>query len=807
MATLQSMTITDTGNITLPVGTAANRPTINTTSTSFTTVGTTSWTAPAGVTLIEVLVVGGGGGGGFQVGGGGGGGGVIYNSAYPVTPGNSYTVTIGAGGTGAANSSTAGTNGNPSRFDQLVALGGGRGANHSTGATAGGLGASGSSGGGGSGNDVSVSALGGAGTTGQGFAGGKGRGPNGPNSGAFWAGGDSWAGGGGGGAGGAGADSTVNAQGGRGGDGLQFNISGTPTYYGGGGGGCNSVTGNPRTIGGLGGGGNGRGNSDDASDKNGTANTGGGGGGVRDTSGSAGNGGSGIVIVRYSLTATSTVAIGQSRLNSISGDMETFNTVNSFNIPRSPEHIVGNGLVLHLNGSSLVSGTTTWQDTSGYGNNGTLTNGPVYNSTNGGNLLFDGSNDYVVINSFTGKPLNQITCEAWVYPTRTPSTGTIRGGAISGSNSTYLGIIDSQDGGNTHALHWANQTTSSRTGSFIGSIPNNQWSHIVGTFDGTRCKGYVNGVLVYDVAQTGTVTDATWYVGNYAPNPTDGTHNWPGKIGVARIYNRSLSLDEIRQNLAVESGRFIKTPPMTTIGSGGIGSSPGTAATSARQIKEMTGTTTNGFYWIKPGNWDPLYLWCDMNYDGGGWALVLCNVKAGTFAGAPATNGIGALHYRQCVHNNNINGTYTNRLQFRQFVGVKYWPALGLNASQFCSTICTTLSDTVNHTKRYRWRYTGFNDTFAFQGGAAVSDETSTGSPGFYNHNVAGSYNLTTTERDQDTYGSNCANLYGGTPNWYSACWSGNPWGGGNSGGYQDAPFWDGSGSDYHNYMAIYLKV
>ena len=112
MATLQSMTITDTGNITLPVGTAANRPTVNTTSTSFTSVGTTSWTAPAGVTLIEVLVVGGGGGGGFQVGGGGGGGGVIYNSAYPVTPGNAYTVTIGAGGTGAPNGSSAGTNGN-----------------------------------------------------------------------------------------------------------------------------------------------------------------------------------------------------------------------------------------------------------------------------------------------------------------------------------------------------------------------------------------------------------------------------------------------------------------------------------------------------------------------------------------------------------------------------------------------------------------------------------------------------------------------------------------------------------------------
>ena len=197
-----------------------------------------------------------------------------------------------------------------------------------------------------------------------------------------------------------------------------------------------------------------------------------------------------------------------------------------------------------------------------------------------------------------------------------------------------------------------------------------------------------------------------------------------------------------------------------------------------------------------------------MNYDGGGWALVLCNVRAGTFAGAPGTNGIGALQYRQCVNNNNINGTYTNRLQFRQFVGVKYWPALGLNAAQFCSTTTPTLSDTINHTKRYRWRYTGFSDSFAFQGGAAIGDDGSgAGSPGFYSHNVAGGYSLSATDKDQDTSGGSCAASYGGVPNWYSACWSGNPWGGGNGGGYADAPFWDGSGGDNHNYMAIYLKV
>ena len=64
----------------------------------------TTWTAPAGVTSVDVEVWGGGGGGGGQNntadGGGGGGGGAYSKSTIAVTPGNTYTVTVGAGGAG-----------------------------------------------------------------------------------------------------------------------------------------------------------------------------------------------------------------------------------------------------------------------------------------------------------------------------------------------------------------------------------------------------------------------------------------------------------------------------------------------------------------------------------------------------------------------------------------------------------------------------------------------------------------------------------------------------------------------------------
>jgi prepilin-type N-terminal cleavage/methylation domain-containing protein len=239
-------------------------------SVSFTDVGTTTWTVPDGVNWVEVLVVAGGGGGGGQDGGGGGGaGGVIHQTGYGVTPGSSISLSIGAGGTGGGPWGPVATNGENSVFGTLTAIGGGacpalaRGVN----------GNSGGSGGGGSGSDDSeIIGSGGAATPGQGNIGG--------------AGGVYFLGGGGGGAGGPGE--SYSSGGNNGGIGLQFSISGTPTYYGGGGAGAWHSG-----LGGLGGGGNADGGA-------GTPNTGGGGAGEIGNNGAYGGaGGSGIVIVKY----------------------------------------------------------------------------------------------------------------------------------------------------------------------------------------------------------------------------------------------------------------------------------------------------------------------------------------------------------------------------------------------------------------------------------------------------------------------------------------------------------------------------
>ena len=226
------------------------------------------------------LLVAGGGSGGYlnanNVGTAGGGAGGVLATTSVFIPGTAYTITIGAGGSGAG----AGTNGVSSSISTVAtAIGGGYGAGSAVGANSGGSGGGGGYGG----------STGGSGTAGQGNAGG-----NNTNSGPYYP------ASGGGGAGAVGNNGSGAASG-AGGIGVQSSISGTTTYYGGGGGG--GVAGGSSQVGagGLGGGATG---ATSSSVNNGTANTGGGGGGTGvPSSGGAtnggGNGGSGICIISY----------------------------------------------------------------------------------------------------------------------------------------------------------------------------------------------------------------------------------------------------------------------------------------------------------------------------------------------------------------------------------------------------------------------------------------------------------------------------------------------------------------------------
>jgi hypothetical protein len=237
--------------------------------------------------VVEYLVVAGGGSGGGDRGGGGGAGGLLAGHVG-ITPGTSYSVTVGAGATyPTPGSYVQGGNGSNSVFGIITAIGGGGG---STGAGDGNAGTNGSAGGSGGGSTGNASGLrgGGAGISGQGFAGGNSLGTSIPGH-------------GGGGAGGPGLNGMDINFGTNGGVGLASDISGTRTVYAGGGGGGSTVASNTSGKGGAGGGGNGGEGGSGTLLLKGAVNSGGGGGGSSNQVSplDGGSGGSGIVIIRY----------------------------------------------------------------------------------------------------------------------------------------------------------------------------------------------------------------------------------------------------------------------------------------------------------------------------------------------------------------------------------------------------------------------------------------------------------------------------------------------------------------------------
>jgi hypothetical protein len=551
MANLSSLTVNDTGNLTLPSGTAANRPSLysntaiqwtNTGSQAYSvlagsagTISNTSWTAPTGVNFIEVLVVAGGGAGGSgQDGGGGGAGGLIYNSYFPVTPGTAYTVTVGAGGT----IGLPGGNGSNSVFGSLTAIGGGGGASYNSGVNSAGV-AGGSGGGGARGGS------GGTGTTGQGFAGGIGTG------------GSPYTGGGGGGAGGAGKDFNGSPNGG-GGLGINFSISGTPTWYAGGGGG-GQIGATPNNGGQGGGGIGGFTTPSSTAGTAGTASTGGGGGGAQDSVGTSGAGGSGTVIIRYTLESSTAQLFGKTRFNTLTNLIETFGPNNSWN----------SGQVLFLdpgNAGSYSGSGSTWNDLSGFGNNATLVGSPTFNAgTAGGTFALNGTSQYakIPISSSINSCQQGATITMWLnmssyssnpIPWNNHIQGATNYGPVSGLiiSINTSGALGTQSRVNNICCQTLTSATTPATGT---------WFQVVSVWDGGNLKLYYNGSLV---ASGGTVSGVLAmindiYLGVNADTfKINGTtvNMVTGSIGLTSLHNRGLSAAEVFQSFQTYRSRY-----------------------------------------------------------------------------------------------------------------------------------------------------------------------------------------------------------------------------------------------------------
>lgn len=216
-------------------------------------------------------------------------------------------------------------------------------------------------------------------------------------------------------------------------------------------------------------------------------------------------------------------------------------------------NIVRSGLILYLDAGIATSypGTgTTWTDLSGNGYNGTLTNGPTFNSSNGGSIVFDGTNDYVIGNNTVNANTN-ITVDAWVFPTANPSGG--GGGGFIVSNIGYY--LEMKNTGVLRSYFYGVSSPGYHDG--VAALSLNTWSYVTlvrNTSDNT-IRHYINASL------DKTVTGITGNTNNGAQNIqvggySGGSYSFQGKIAAARVYNVALSSAEITQNFNANRKRF-----------------------------------------------------------------------------------------------------------------------------------------------------------------------------------------------------------------------------------------------------------
>lgn len=219
---------------------------------------------------------------------------------------------------------------------------------------------------------------------------------------------------------------------------------------------------------------------------------------------------------------------------------------------RGPK-IVTNGLVLYLDAANKKSypGTgTAWTDLSGLGNTGTLTNGPTFNSGNGGSIVFDGVNDRIELGTpnsliFTGN----ITIECWVKSTTASGVMLITGNWILPSSFNY-GLFWNDTGSSSGlALLVSNSFVRLTTNPYIDG----KWHHLCGVcVPGGISRLFVDSVQVASQSG-GSISNSSyrWLIGS-------GDNRWPfpGNIGYTKIYNRALSSSEILQNYNATKSRF-----------------------------------------------------------------------------------------------------------------------------------------------------------------------------------------------------------------------------------------------------------
>jgi hypothetical protein len=221
--------------------------------------------------------------------------------------------------------------------------------------------------------------------------------------------------------------------------------------------------------------------------------------------------------------------------------------------------IVTSGLVLNLDAGftpSYPTTATTWYDVSSGGNNGTLTNGPTFNSDNSGSIVFDGVDDYVNLGdnsvfNFSGSV--SFTCTVWANITSygRPHTAIV---TRSGNYPHYGWTFGINSTGYPWLLFSSNGTVYVETTSNIKLTTNRWYLFTFGVDNSTQKQFLIFDGTRFESTQTGLNPDTTLSLNLF--RHIDPLTYTQGTLSNIQFYNRALSASEVLQNYNAQKGRF-----------------------------------------------------------------------------------------------------------------------------------------------------------------------------------------------------------------------------------------------------------
>jgi hypothetical protein len=239
----------------------------------------------------------------------------------------------------------------------------------------------------------------------------------------------------------------------------------------------------------------------------------------------------------------------------------------NYNAHAVPVGVETNGLILNLDAGNVLSYPqigTLWKSTvSSVQNNGTLTNGPTFNLSNGGSIVFDGANDYVSLpaNFFNHDAGTPFSISIWFKTTT--AGGTLFGQQNTTNPSSASGYVPAiyinSSGKIVTSCFWggsvANVTTS------IASVNDGNWHNVVVTFASTSHKTYLDNNLIGTISKTQNNYSATYYyflgAGYSAAWTGANGFYFNGNIAYASFYNTELTSTQVNQNYQSLNYRFI----------------------------------------------------------------------------------------------------------------------------------------------------------------------------------------------------------------------------------------------------------